>query len=138
MDWHGSSETQGLTWERMAFIDAEIAKRLQGVAAGAQAETGPSSHPTVNTSVVHSERQPAALGKLHEIDLGPTATLSNIERTAAAQRKLEDGSGDSEPAQRLGKDGKPRRGQKPRTSEDIRRDRLVEEVLRESRCKSCE
>ncbi len=34
---------------------------------------------------------------------------------------------------KLGKDGKPWRGRKRRTSDDIKRDKLVEEVLRESR-----
>lgn len=84
-------------------------------------------------------RQPAALGKLLEIDLGPDATLNNIARTAAAQRRLEGGEVElEEGAQkpRLRKDGKPWRGRRRRNSEDIKRDRLVEEVLRESRRKS--
>ena len=37
---------------------------------------------------------------------------------------------------RLGRDGKPWRGRKRRGSEDIKRDKLVEDVLRENRCKS--
>lgn len=89
------------------------------------------------------ERQPASLGKLHEIDLGPDAKLRNIARTEAAAKRL---VGDERPPEeeeeeapakkvRLGKDGKPWRGRKRRNSEDIKRDQLVEEVMRESKCK---
>ncbi|KAK2762809.1 hypothetical protein FQN54_000984 [Arachnomyces sp. PD_36] len=87
------------------------------------------------------ERQPATLGKLHEIDLGPDAKLRNIARTEAAAKRLvgdESPPPDEEeeaPAKkvRLGKDGKPWRGRKRRNSEDIKRDQLVEEVMRESK-----
>ncbi|KAL9103979.1 MAG: hypothetical protein Q9163_001041 [Psora crenata] len=84
------------------------------------------------------QRQPATLGKLHEIDLGPDATLRNIARTEAAI------SGDSlrrtqepqkPPKPRIGRNGKlyiprPRRR---RSSTDIARDKIVEEVLRETK-----
>ncbi|KAL8984262.1 MAG: hypothetical protein Q9205_001729 [Flavoplaca limonia] len=81
-------------------------------------------------------RQPAALGKLHEIDLGADATLRNIARTEAAQRRLEGGEPEIEETTgklRLRKDGKPWRGRRRRNSDDVKRDRLVEEVMRESR-----
>lgn len=117
----------------MAFIDSEIAKRLQGITTNARAEPVVPTKSTVATAKTSSERQPASMGKLHEIDLGPSTTLNNIERTAAAHKTLGSDTVDTETTQRLGKDGKPRRGQRRRTSEDIRRDRLVEEVLRESR-----
>jgi len=86
-----------------------------------------------------SQREPATLGKLHEIDLGHENKLQNIARTAAATRRLaggenvdsEDDSASTKP--RIGKDGKPWRGRRRRNSEDIERDRLVEEVLRESK-----
>lgn len=82
------------------------------------------------------QRQPAALGKLHEIDLGPDATLRNIARTEAAQRKLE--GAEPEIDERTGKvrlrrDGKPYGWRKRRNSTDVKRDNLVEEVMRESR-----
>ena len=87
----------------------------------------------MNTEV---ERQPAALGKLHEVDLGPDATLRNIALTEAAQRKL----GGVEPELdsqtgkiRLRRDGKPYGWRKRRNSDAIKRDKLVEEVMRESR-----
>lgn len=90
------------------------------------------------------EKQPASLGKLHEIDLGPDAKLRNIERTEAAAKRLvgdespaPDGEEESSPKKvRLGKDGKPWRGRKRRNSEDVKRDQLVEEVMRESKRKS--
>ncbi|KAL8715969.1 MAG: hypothetical protein Q9220_000636 [cf. Caloplaca sp. 1 TL-2023] len=85
---------------------------------------------------VAKHRQPAALGKLHEIDLGQDATLRNIARTEAAKKRLE--GGESEPEAVVGKvrlrrDGKPWRGRRRRTSLDVKRDKLVEEVMKESR-----
>jgi hypothetical protein len=82
------------------------------------------------------EREPASLGRLHEIDLGQEAKLRNIERTEAATRGF--ASGESQPDRdRPGpaEDSKSRRNRKGRTSADIERDRLVEEVLRESKRK---
>lgn len=84
------------------------------------------------------ERQPASLGRLHEIDLGEEAKLRNIARTEAATRKLTDDEpwGLGEPqANRPGTEEKEKawRNRKRRNSADIERDRLVEEVLRESK-----
>lgn len=96
----------------------------------------------VQTSrVKFPQRQPATLGKLHEIDLGPNAKLSNIAKTEAVKKKIEGGD-DEDPSGgttkvRLGKDGKPWRGRRARTSDDLKRDKLVEEVLRETRRKTC-
>ncbi|PGH00793.1 hypothetical protein GX51_05570 [Blastomyces parvus] len=96
----------------------------------------------LNSDLVLPQRQPASLGKLHEIDLGPDAKLRNIERTEAATRRLagdempdenEDKDATSKQAGPGAKDGKNWRGRKRRNSEDIRRDKLVEEVLRESK-----
>jgi hypothetical protein len=124
----------------MAYIDSEMARRREGNSIPPQPEAGNCASSTtgghVNTITAASmQRQPAALGKLHEIDLGPDSTRTNIERTV---KMLENGEEVEEaPTQgkvRLGRDGKPWRGRKRRTSEDIQRDRLVEEVLRESRC----
>ncbi|KAJ4303482.1 hypothetical protein N0V90_002377 [Kalmusia sp. IMI 367209] len=83
----------------------------------------------------HSYRLAAGQGKLQEIDLGPSASLRNFERTEAAWKKLEGGQLEEEPAGkvRLGRDGKPRRQPKRRNSEDIRRDQMVEAVLREAK-----
>ncbi|GAB1195293.1 hypothetical protein APSETT444_004551 [Aspergillus pseudonomiae] len=127
---------------RMAYIETEMAKRhrhsfpaddpdrsLVGETGAARPATDP------------PQREPASLGKLHEIDLGQETKLQNIARTEAATRKL---AGDDEyehlkhddslfKAAPVGKDERLWRRQKRRTSEDIERDRLVEEVLRESK-----
>lgn len=122
---------------RMAYIDSELAKRNR------LNHATPSLSPngeelSLNGALLNTDtrRQPAALGKLHEIDLGPDATLLNIARTEAAQRVL---SGlvpeiDAKTGKtRLRRDGKPYGWRKRRNSEDIKRDKLVEEVMRESK-----
>ena len=89
-----------------------------------------------------TSRQPAGLGKIQEIDLGPDSTLRNIARTKAATQDFmsvdKDVSSDTLEGKStfVRRDGKPRKFRKGRNSEDIHRDRLVEEVLRESRCKN--
>jgi Hepatocellular carcinoma-associated antigen 59 len=97
--------------------------------------------------IVPVARQPVGVGKLMEIDLGPSATLMNIARTEAATRRMQ---GIEEPPiptvesrgrarggktkTPLGPDGKPWRSRKNRrTDEDLKRDRLVEQVLSESK-----
>ncbi|KAF2195088.1 hypothetical protein K469DRAFT_722406 [Zopfia rhizophila CBS 207.26] len=86
------------------------------------------------------DRQAAGMGKLQEIDLGPEATARNIQRTEEARMRLESGyTGLEEPQSpgqgRSGKDGRPRRRrpQKRRNSEDLLRDKMVEQVLREAK-----
>ena len=91
-------------------------------------------------------RNPAALGKIQEIDLGPTPTLLNRQRTEALLRRAAgEDVGPLPPTDvapkkkkervRLGRNGKPivRRGPKPRNTEDVERDRLVEALMREGR-----
>lgn len=126
----------------MAYIESELTRLRQGSSETALAGTGNTSsgEAMLNTSRVRfPQRQPATLGKLHEIDLGPDARLTNIAKTEAAKKKME-ASEDEDPTGgttkvRLGKDGKPWRGRKARTSDDLKRDKLVEEVLRETRRK---
>jgi hypothetical protein len=78
-------------------------------------------------------------GKLMEIDLGDEARARNIAETERARRRLEglpdeEVDSDGRPRKvRLGRDGKPWRGRNRRNSEDIKRDQLVEEFLRENR-----
>lgn len=128
---------------RMAFIDSEMAKRYQPES---KADHSGSNQPTQEEVAGgpslpgHQTREPASLGKLHEIDLGQEATLRNIARTEAATRQMEKGelptSVDHAASEtgRPGPDGKSWRNRKQRTDADIARDRLVEEVLRESKC----
>ena len=123
---------------RMAYIDSEMAKRSRTQNALANTANSTTAHPVGKTIDADVQRQPAALGKLQEVDLGPDATSLNISRTEAAQRRLQ--GGNSEPEEvpgkvRLGKDGKPRRPRRRRNSGDIHRDKLVEEVLRENKRK---
>lgn len=124
----------------MAYIDSELAKRrqAQNLSSSALHRGGVGGLSTSGTVDAVVQRQPAALGKLHEIDLGPDAILTNIARTEAAKRKLEGGTPELEEVVgkvRLGRDGKPRRNRRRRNSEDIKRDKLVEEVLKESKRK---
>ncbi|RDL36637.1 uncharacterized protein BP5553_05989 [Venustampulla echinocandica] len=136
----------------MAYIDSQLAKRqMEGLQL-----TEKSSHATLpsadspakpefnvsdgSAKVSEVHRQPAAQGKLMEIDLGDEARHRNVERTTQATRRLngeeieEENTRSGKPVKvRLGRDGKPWRGRKRRGSDDIKRDKLVEEVLRENR-----
>ncbi|KAI9658879.1 MAG: hypothetical protein M1829_006620 [Trizodia sp. TS-e1964] len=127
----------------MAYIDTELEKRRQANLSGAKPSSSSPFSPTTAASGVDStlsllQRQPAVQGKLQEIDLGPGATARNVARTAAAATgktgggEVLDANGQKLPGQ-AARDGKPWRGRVRRTSQDILRDRLVEEVLRESR-----
>jgi hypothetical protein len=119
----------------MAYVDSEIAKRRsEGVmptnTVSAIHASQPSSSTTAqqiasskDTSIKTDPtltRQPATIGKLQEIDLGDEARSINVQRTAKAQRVLNG-------------DGKPWRGRKRRGSDDVKRDQLVEDILRENR-----
>ncbi|OAT09661.1 hypothetical protein BDBG_05399 [Blastomyces gilchristii SLH14081] len=131
----------------MAYIESEMTKRHQqhknnNATDNNDQQVSEATVQSLNSDLVLPQRQPASLGKLHEIDLGPDAKLRNIERTEAATRRLagdqvpdenEDKDATSKKARPGAKDGKNWRGRKRRNSEDIRRDKLVEEVLRESK-----
>ena len=134
--------------ERMAYIDSELDKRrLNAILPAAAWGTGISStskggNDSTDTAIAAKsvERQPATLGKILEVDLGNEARDRNVILTEKARRRLDGEEVEDESATEgkpkkvmLGRDGKPWRGRKRRTSEDIRRDQLVEEVLRENR-----
>ncbi|KAL8808480.1 MAG: hypothetical protein Q9182_000031 [Xanthomendoza sp. 2 TL-2023] len=133
------ADTDGV---RMAYIDSEMAKRRESQVRpeAPSIDLGSDDERLYDiTTDLAKHRQPAALGKLHEIDLGLDATLKNIARTEAAKRRLEGGEPEIEEAMgkvRLRKDGKPWRGRRRRNSDDVKRDRLVEEVMKESRRKA--
>ncbi|KAH7364357.1 hepatocellular carcinoma-associated antigen 59-domain-containing protein [Rhexocercosporidium sp. MPI-PUGE-AT-0058] len=141
----------------MAYIDSELAKR--NAPEGSQASslqagqdlgvsTATSAIPGSGIGMVlpsharnkdPSQRQPATIGKLQEIDLGDEARNRNIERTINARRRM-DGEVVEEVAQggkkkkvRLNRDGSVWVPRKRRGSDDIKRDQLVEAVLRENR-----
>jgi hypothetical protein len=139
----------------MAYVDSEIAKRRsEGVmptnTVSAIHASQPSSSTTAqqiasskDTSIKTDPtltRQPATIGKLQEIDLGDEARSINVQRTAKAQRVLNGEMLEDEGMKkvgngkvRLGPDGKPWRGRKRRGSDDVKRDQLVEDILRENR-----
>ena len=134
---------------RMAYIDSELAKRRAAEARTRSQfqiplpATSSAAYSTKRTddqakNEATSQRQPATLGKLQEIDLGDEARDRNVVQTERARRKLDgeevEEEGEKKPVKvRLGPDGKPWRGRKRRGSEDVKRDRLVEDVFRENR-----
>lgn len=123
----------------MAYIDSELAKRryMQTTTSQSSGANGIGTGSTIDAFV---QRQPAALGKLQEVDLGPDAASLNAERTELAKRRLEGGEIEPEESAgkiRMGKDGKPRRARRRRNSDDVKRDKMVEDVLRESKRKQC-
>ncbi|KAL4800073.1 hepatocellular carcinoma-associated antigen 59-domain-containing protein [Aspergillus venezuelensis] len=129
-----TGQTVDVDKHMMAYIESELAKRYQRNGLGDAPGSVPTAHSEANNQQPTSdvpEREPASLGKLHEIDLGQEAKLRNIALTEEATRRLN--SGDSEPVAGSLPSDKPSRYRKWRTSEDIQRDRLVEEVLRESK-----
>ncbi|RYP14860.1 hypothetical protein DL765_006078 [Monosporascus sp. GIB2] len=88
------------------------------------------------------ERQPALQGELMEVDLGEEARSRNEAMTERARRRLlgedvgddYDGKEGARPTKvRLGRDGKPWRPRNRRGSDAVKRDQIVEEILRENR-----
>ena len=75
-----------------------------------------------------------------EIDLGPDATLKNTVRTEAARLRSLGRPQEEEVSKpekvRLGRDGKPRRKRWRRASDDLKRDAIVEAVMKESKRES--
>ncbi|KAJ5297416.1 hypothetical protein N7508_007665 [Penicillium antarcticum] len=138
-----TGQTVDVDRHMMAYIDSEMAKRYQPELQAENADASQSNHEQTAGGLSvsgHKQREPASLGKLHEIDLGQEATLRNIARTEAATRKLAGDEDEPAPGEttapgtcRSGPDGKPWRNRKQRADADIERDRLVEEVLRESK-----
>lgn len=126
----------------MAYVDHEYAYRSTSAHEKLEKSFGCTSHGTFsdNQNPDLLTRNPASLGKLHEIDLGPSAKLQNIARTEAAIS----GSAPSPPPPkklhrfRIGRNGKPyipkpRPDRKRRNSADVARDQVVEAILRETK-----
>lgn len=84
---------------------------------------------------------PTLLGRLQEVDLGDEVRKRNAAMTEQARRRLageavdEDSEG-SRKRVRVGKDGKPWRSRKRRPSDAMKRDQLVEELMRENKCRT--
>jgi hypothetical protein len=129
---------------RKSYVDRKIAELDLLEAPESQGALGPGEADgegqTTSAGGLMRTRQPAGVGKLLEIDLGPDTALENIARTEAAKRRLETGESEAYPVKqtrkpRLGRDGKPWRPRKGRNEEDLKRDQLVEEILRETKRK---
>ncbi|KAL4814197.1 hepatocellular carcinoma-associated antigen 59-domain-containing protein [Aspergillus spinulosporus] len=132
-----TGQTVDVDKHMMAYIESELAKRyrrdIPGITRGMPGSTTtPLSDANHLLSTANlPEREPASLGKLHEIDLGQETKLYNIARTEEATKRMH--GDDVEPHVKRPSSELPSRYRKRRTSEDIERDRLVEEVLRESK-----
>ncbi|KAG9240755.1 hepatocellular carcinoma-associated antigen 59-domain-containing protein [Calycina marina] len=139
----------------MAYIDSELSKRGTAEATSKSlsisdkfVQSGDNSQGSLvekakqREKMTEAQRQPAAIGKLMEIDLGDEARDRNVYLTEKARRKLEGVSMEEEDATNkraktrpgLGPDGnKWRYRKKRRDSDDVKRDLLVEDFLRENR-----
>jgi hypothetical protein len=129
----------GTDKKRLKYIDSHMANLYSPTV------PMPNPSPSSNNAVPSSTpkpRDPERLGRIQEVDLGPSAAQRNIERTEAAKRNLESSSHTTEPSIelprrkiRLGRDGKPyvsRRFRDRRTDADLERDRAVEDIMREN------
>lgn len=128
----------------MAYIDSEMAKRRSEGLVKGPPKSNLSTTSRTNFEEAEkiksdgTQRQPATIGKLLEIDLGEDARALTAARTEQARRRMageevaEETTGPPRKV-RLGKDGKPWRGRKRRNSEDVKRDAFVEAVMRENR-----
>lgn len=141
-----SNKVQKANGSRVAYIESEMAKRRLGQAAGRMTNNVSEmlladEHNLPSSSRLQTlQRQPASMGKIHEIDLGRDTSVQNKQRTAMAIRRVRGADVPPEPSAetkklRRGKNGKSRRGPKPRDAEDMKRDQLVEQVLHETRRK---
>jgi hypothetical protein len=119
---------------RMAYIDSKIAELHHGARNDPTVDRNAQSirNQLDGGKVASESRHAAGVGRLQEVDLGPTTTIQNIQRTEAATKRLD--PNEEVPVEDQGKPGRWNRRRR-RNSEDVRRDKLVEEVLRETRCK---
>lgn len=122
----------------MAYIDSELARQRQ------VKNPDPSSVETQTTSSNRDESTPQqaiSLGKIQEIDLGDesrhrNASLMDEARRRAAGEDVQESRTKERTKSRLGPDGKPWRNRKRRASDDIKRDSIVDQVLRENKSMS--
>jgi hypothetical protein len=113
---------------RLAYINSRLADNIE-----------PDEVSTDTTVDSRLARQPASAGKIQEIDLGPDASAWNAQRTELAWQRLEGSYSDPAPKPQkvrkgLGPDGKPWRPRKvyKKSSEELLREKLVNDVLKES------
>lgn len=125
---------------RMAYIESEIARQRQAGEPTTHASTN--NEPVISHDVSQPQKQAVTLGKIQEIDLGDEPRDRNASMTERARRMaIGETSSDHDQAKkpsksRLGPDGKPWRDRKRRASDDIKRDFIVDEFLRENKSES--
>ncbi|KAF6815103.1 hypothetical protein CSOJ01_03740 [Colletotrichum sojae] len=142
----------------MEYIESHLSRRESPAAeptnatpqaAGSSSSAPPSGEPTAGASSSSAaaapengpRNHPILQGKLMEVDLGDEARARNQVLTERAARRMlgeavpeeETEGGRRAKKPRLGRDGKPWRPRNRRGSDDIKRDQLVEEFLRENR-----
>ncbi|KAI1312322.1 hypothetical protein F5Y03DRAFT_339850 [Xylaria venustula] len=125
------------------YIEAELAKRHHATSDSKRllspSQAGGSATHAESTTDKGEEKHTALTGKLFEVDLGDEVRSRNAAMTDRARRKLQglavedEESTERRKKARLGRDGKPWRSKNRRNSDDIKRDQLVEEILRENR-----
>jgi hypothetical protein len=114
----------------MEYVDSRVA-RLRGsidIDERNRHLLNSGSRPQVDAAALPA-RQPAGTGKLQEIDLGPDASRQNVLRTQAAVFGDHSPDVSDDPGTRKVR----KRRRQRRTSDDIRRDKMVEAILAESR-----
>ncbi|KAF6839907.1 hypothetical protein CPLU01_01504 [Colletotrichum plurivorum] len=143
----------------MEYIESHLSNRKSPAAeptnatpqaAGSSSSAPPSGEPTAGAASSSAavaapengpKNHPILQGKLMEVDLGDEARARNQALTERAARRMlgepvpeeENEGGRRAKKPRLGRDGKPWRPRNRRGSDDIKRDQLVEEFLRENR-----
>lgn len=135
----GTKADQG----REEYIESELARRhaadkaAQAASASQQLGSSSTATPTSADPTKQVGDGPTLQGRLQEVDLGEEVRMRNAAMTEQARRRLAgeavDEESDGSKRVRIGKDGKPFRTRKRRASEDIKRDQLVEELMRENR-----
>ncbi|KAF7549700.1 hypothetical protein G7046_g8256 [Stylonectria norvegica] len=121
----------------MEYIESHLSKRSAPSDGPDEPQpTSPSAAPATTTagSATKPEGHAIMQGRLMEIDLGDEARDRNVARTERATGGTTVAADDGRvKRRRLGKDGKPWRSRNRRGSDAIKRDQLVEQILRESR-----
>jgi len=158
---HQTGQILDVDKHMMAYIESEMSKRrgewggdgfgagggntgargAGGIGSGSGRTDQESTKSAYWTPVV-PEGRGATLGKLHEVDLGEEAKKHNIARTKEATRRLQDGEEEIEDDPSTAPNTstannipnrKKMKNRRRRNSQDVQRDKLVEEVLKESR-----
>ncbi|KAI5804511.1 hypothetical protein EDC01DRAFT_725977 [Geopyxis carbonaria] len=141
---HQTGQILDVDKHMMAYVESRMSTRRQdpgaspvadssGAGAGAGGEGGDAAPASKSSywAPTRPEARGATLGKLHEVDLGEEAKQRNIALTAAALGPPTSTTTSTPTADT--QNGGGRRRHNRRTSQDVERDRLVEEVLRETR-----